>query len=290
MIIEIRASIMDNQREDSVNFQLEMRAAIAQLKSSLDSALAAIEQHQRATPAAEHMEKNIAVEERSEEPIHQDQQSRHPSPAPEDVAMQEQEQEAIQESAEFLEEIRPEEAASGEEREEDREGAHARIRRQYAQMCRRIVQKIQELEQSRANLRQIIEDSRRQPTCPPRRYGYGALRSDTEQLMTCAFCRAVGRHYSDSCDEVVEVSVRRQMIDEREACEECLEHCRRGKRCPKYYVRCYHCGKYDHHSALCGLPDESEVTTARLARARHSLAEATERIGQLQEDLRLYQD
>ncbi|VDO47817.1 unnamed protein product [Haemonchus placei] len=80
------------------------------------------------------------------------------------------------------------------------------------------------------------------------------------------------------------------MIDEREACEECLEHCRRGKRCPKYYVRCYHCGKYDHHSALCGLPDESEVTTTRLARARHSLAEATERIGQLQEDLRHYQD
>ncbi|VDO47816.1 unnamed protein product [Haemonchus placei] len=144
MIIEIRASITDEQREDSVNFQSEMRAAVAQLQSSLDSALAAIEQRQRATPAPE--EKNIPMEERDEESIRQDQHSRHPSPAPEDEAMQEQEQEAIQENAEFLEEVRPEEAASVEEREEDREGAQARIRRQYAQMRRRIVQKIQELE------------------------------------------------------------------------------------------------------------------------------------------------
>uniref|UniRef100_W6NTP2 Uncharacterized protein n=1 Tax=Haemonchus contortus TaxID=6289 RepID=W6NTP2_HAECO len=145
-----------------------MRAAVAQLQSSLDSALAAMEQHQRATPAAERLEKNIPMGERDEEPTRQDQHSRHPSAAPEDEAMQEQEQEAIQENAEFLEEVRPEDAASVEEREEDREGAHARRKREYAQMGRRIVQKIRKLEQSRTNLRQIIEDLRRQPTCPKR--------------------------------------------------------------------------------------------------------------------------
>ncbi|XGW14318.1 hypothetical protein V3C99_000553 [Haemonchus contortus] len=86
MIIEIRASITDDE-----------------------FSIGAMEQHQRAIPAAEPIEKSIQMKERNKAPIHHDQHSRYRSPTPEDIAMQERGQEAIQGNAECLEEVGAEE-------------------------------------------------------------------------------------------------------------------------------------------------------------------------------------
>nr|CDJ93804.1 hypothetical protein HCOI_01735800 [Haemonchus contortus] len=208
-----------------------------------------------------------------------------------DLSMQDQERNAIQENADFVEEVEDiEQVDEVEEGQQLHEDPRDRIRRENASMRQQIETEILQLKQSCANFRQIIDELRKHPTCPPRRFGLGAIRKQGERLMRCAFCRSIGRHYSDSCIEIRSVFVRRRMIEDRGRCEECLEYCHGGTSCPKYDVRCFHCWKYGHHSALCELPDKSEEIAERRARARRSLAEAMDRIEKLERDLRFFQE
>ncbi|KAK6038898.1 hypothetical protein COOONC_23597 [Cooperia oncophora] len=255
-LTEIRASLMHEERQANLNFQLDMRRAVAELQSSLNVALQSMEQRAATAPIVD-AHNDSAMEEAHEEeaPPDGDQDSSGKAPAPEDIAMQEQEREALQQNVE-----------------------------------RQIETEIQQLEQSCTDFRAIIEELRDQPTCPRRRFARGAIRREDERTMQCVFCAAVGQHYSDSCTEISSVFVRRRMTEVKGRCEECLETCMRGEDCPKHYTRCYYCREFGHHSALCYLPEQSEQRAERLARARHSLSEATERIGRLRRDLRFFRD
>ncbi|KAK6046562.1 hypothetical protein COOONC_15932 [Cooperia oncophora] len=257
-LMEIRTSLMEEDRETAFDFRKQMSEAVAKLQSSLDSALLAKDLQE---------------------------QAQQPPLGPEGIAMHDQEREAIQENVEFLEGVELEEAEANEE--EEPPNLRERLREEDGNRREYIQQELQQLKQARDNLRLIIDELRQHPTCPPRRYGYGAISNNAERLMRCAFCRSVGRHYSDSCDEITSVTERRQMIEDRDRCVECLENCKGRQLCPKYYARCFHCGEFDHHSALCELPDRSEEVAERLARARRSLEDTYQRIEFLEHEMRL---
>ncbi|VDO75684.1 unnamed protein product [Haemonchus placei] len=290
VLVEIRTSMMETDQQDTREFQNQMRIAMARLQSSLDAALVNLER--REAPPANSREDNAMedLEEAERAPGQADRTSPRNSPVPEGMAMHDQERGAIQKCG-ISRRTRGRGRGSCEEEEEvPQEVEQERIRQQNAIARQEIEGDIRQLQQARTNFLQIIDELRRLPTCPPRRLGYGAVRSDTERFMRCAFCRASGKHYSDSCDEFPSVYVRRRMIEDRGKCVECLELCRRDKSCKKYYERCYHCGKYDHHSALCELPDKSDEIAEQLAHARRGLAQTTDRINQLERDLQRLQD
>uniref|UniRef100_W6NDX6 CCHC-type domain-containing protein n=1 Tax=Haemonchus contortus TaxID=6289 RepID=W6NDX6_HAECO len=291
VLVEIRASMMETDQQDTREFQNQMRTAMAKLQSSLDAALANLEHDRREAPLDLRQDNAMDdLEEAERAPIQADRASPRDSLLREGMAMHDQERGAIQENVEYLEELEEEEGEVGEEEEEPQEVEQERIRQQNAIARQEIEGDIRQLQQARTNFLQIIDELRRLPTCPPRRLGYGAVRSDTERFIRCAFCRASGKHYSGSCGEFPSVSVRRRMIEDRGKCVECLELCRRDESCKRYYDCCYHCGKYDHHSALCELPDRSDEIAEQLAHARRGLAQTTDRINQLERDLQRLQD
>ncbi|KAK6059917.1 hypothetical protein COOONC_02431 [Cooperia oncophora] len=259
-LMEIRTSLMEEDRETAFDFRKQMSEAVAKLQSSLDSALLAKDLQERSAPDVNFQnEEAIDVADENEEPeapANPHQEAQQPPLGPEGIAMHDQEREAIQENVEFLEGVELEEAEANEE--EEPPNLRERLREEDGNRREYIQQELQQLKQARDNLRLIIDELRQHPTCPPRRYGYGAISNNAERLMRCAFCRSVGRHYSDSCDEITSVTERRQMIEDRDRCVECLENCKGRQLCPKYYARCFHCGEFDHHSALCELPDRSE--------------------------------
>ncbi|EYC20681.1 hypothetical protein Y032_0021g364 [Ancylostoma ceylanicum] len=141
-----------------------------------------------------------------------------------------------------------------------------------------------ELELARArqalrDLHSIILDLENQPTCASRRIHHGTTYRDGERFMCCAFCPAVGIHYSDVCPTVMDTTVRKQMMQEKRKCELCIETFRAGDRgCKKSATPCYHCRRYGHHSALCDLPERSQQINERLANARRSYQWYEERI------------
>ncbi|EYC22492.1 hypothetical protein Y032_0017g3384 [Ancylostoma ceylanicum] len=153
-----------------------------------------------------------------------------------------------------------------------------------------------ELELARArqalrDLHSIILDLENQPTCAARRIHHGTTYRDGERFLRCAFCPAMGIHYSDSCPTVMDTTVRKQMVQEKRKCELCLEtFCAGDRECKKWATPCYHCRRYGHHSALCDLPERSQQINERLANARRSYQWYEERIKTLEDQLRQYRD
>ncbi|KAK6056296.1 hypothetical protein COOONC_06199, partial [Cooperia oncophora] len=98
-LTEIRASLMHEERQANLNFQLDMRRAVAELQSSLNVALQSMEQRAATAPIVD-AHNDSAMEEAHEEeaPPDGDQDSSGKAPAPEDIAMQEQEREALQQN------------------------------------------------------------------------------------------------------------------------------------------------------------------------------------------------
>ncbi|KAK6033313.1 hypothetical protein OSTOST_00486 [Ostertagia ostertagi] len=282
-LIDLRTSITDEGGQNTFNFQQHMNAAVANLQTTLDIALLAMKQSEMQKPIIDvHMEDMRSGTYSEGRSVSSEQEQHHREPTPEGIRMEDHERNAIQDNAEFLEEVEGfEEADEVEVEQQPHDEWRAR---------NKLNERYNNCNQSCANFRQIIDELRKHPTCPPRRFGLGAIINESERHMRCAFCRAIGRHYSDSCVEIRSVLVRRRMIEDRGRCEECLEYCYGGTDCPKYDVRCFHCRKYDHHTALCELPDKSEEIAEKRAKARRSLAEAMDRIEKLERDLRFFQN
>ncbi|VDL78770.1 unnamed protein product [Nippostrongylus brasiliensis] len=87
--------------------------------------------------------------------------------------------------------------------------------------------------------------------------------------ITCRFCNAVGKHYSDSCPVVTEAKRRVEIITTQGRCKICLGIC--GDHCQKRSSsKCRYCDevcdtvydhlipKEEHHCALCPLPEMKE--------------------------------
>ncbi|CAJ0594849.1 unnamed protein product [Cylicocyclus nassatus] len=72
------------------------------------------------------------------------------------------------------------------------------------------------------DLNLLIEELENERTCRPRSFYRGEVKS-IERNMRCAFCEAIGSHYSDSCWEVATARERRQLLADKKKCELCLE-------------------------------------------------------------------
>ncbi|KAK6051626.1 toxin-antitoxin system, antitoxin component, ribbon-helix-helix domain protein [Cooperia oncophora] len=75
-----------------------------------------------------------------------------------------------------------------------------------------IEEEIRELHKAKSDYLQTIDELQAQPSCPPRRFEFGEIRKERETTMRCAFCDAIGEHYSDSCYEVQSAEERRHLI------------------------------------------------------------------------------
>ena len=135
------------------------------------------------------------------------------------------------------------------------------------------------------DLNLLIEELENEQTCRPRSFYRGEVKS-IERNMRCAFCEAIGSHYSDSCWEVATARERRQLLADKKKCELCLEIiCCGGKLCRKYGQPCFHCHRTEHYSALCSLPEESPIIMQRLQRARDAKEHHRRRAEELEHEI-----
>ncbi|VDO95375.1 unnamed protein product [Heligmosomoides polygyrus] len=150
----------------------------------------------------------------------------------------------------------------------------------------RIEEDLRNAEQALRNFGDILIQLEAEPVCPPRRFYHGNIHKAVERHMRCAFCDAVGTHYSDSCMVVSDAISRRVLVKEKNKCELCLERiCARGLTCKKYRVLCFHCRNTGHHSALCYLPERSEIIRRQLKNAQEGREAAINRVEQLRREL-----
>ncbi|VDP10664.1 unnamed protein product [Heligmosomoides polygyrus] len=194
----LRTDLQEEEQKDTASFQEEIIKAIEQLQLSVDSAL-----------------KNIA----------------HPQPAhPQVEVVQAQEEvQVIEENAEFMEEIddlEAEEDPVQEPEEVPQDDRNNDVRHQMEQ-------ELQQARQALGNFVQIIAELREQKTCQPRRFERGTIHREMDRMMRCAFCEAIGNHYSDSCVEVRSPQERRRVIERQRKCSMCLEYCTGGRNCTK---------------------------------------------------------
>ncbi|KAK6060462.1 hypothetical protein COOONC_01881 [Cooperia oncophora] len=152
----------------------------------------------------------------------------------------------------------------------------------------RIQQELRNTEQAILDFDRMLRQLEEERLCPPRRYDQGYINKAHERFMRCAFCEAVGYHYSDSCTVVRDVASRRQLIESNNRCEQCLEViCARGLTCKKSLTICFYCRSRGHHSALCELPDYSESIRSRKANAHEARRRSFAKLCRLREELAL---
>ncbi|KAK5974594.1 hypothetical protein GCK32_008412 [Trichostrongylus colubriformis] len=121
--------------------------------------------------------------------VQQQPTSRRHSPASEGIPMPDQEREAIEENAAFLEEI---EAVEEEGEAMPQENLGERVRHENANLRRQTEEEIRQLQQSCANFQLIIEDLRKEPSCPPRRSGRGGIRKEKKLICAAPFVELWG--------------------------------------------------------------------------------------------------
>lgn len=154
---------------------------------------------------------------------------------------------------------------------------------------RRIEEEIRNVQQAIRNFDDIISQLENERTCPPRRFHQGRIHRVEERFMKCAFCEARGTHYSGSCPEVRGAEERRRVVAEKGLCNCCLEKlCGRALLCKKYHTICYHCRDVGHHSALCRLPEFSDMIRNQLQNAKEARWNCMSRLHALNRDLALF--
>uniref|UniRef100_A0A0N4X4G8 Reverse transcriptase domain-containing protein n=1 Tax=Haemonchus placei TaxID=6290 RepID=A0A0N4X4G8_HAEPC len=115
---------------------------------------------------------------------------------------------------------------------------------------------LEETRELKARAEQQVNQLRRNK---PRAWRMFLSARPTQQNLPCAFCLAVGSHYSDSCSEYRDVRTRRRLIRTDSRCNICLLPLDHHKgRCPRGGQQCRHCGERSHHTALCEEPQRAE--------------------------------
>ncbi|KAK6031603.1 hypothetical protein OSTOST_02240 [Ostertagia ostertagi] len=151
-----------------------------------------------------------------------------------------------------------------------------------------LTRKQQELDDQIFCLRNRIELLEREQPCFPRSFLGLILRSE-EKNMRCVFCNVPGEHYSDSCPSLGDGESRRAAAKQSNRCFLCLEWwCSRGASCPKNKSRCFHCGKSDHHSALCCLPDVASKIQKEIDPLKHELFKKQRQRDELRKKIDLF--
>ncbi|VDL75863.1 unnamed protein product [Nippostrongylus brasiliensis] len=290
---ELRAQRFMDEEKQKTAFETEMREAISSLNRTLQEikSMCAERCNDQLPNREEIIIENNAMFMEGLEIDDQRAQNRADEP------MEEETSESEESESEDEIPVEPEQQNRREvELEEDPHALHENERQAHprqeqnvvAEARRRIEQEIQRVEQAIRNFDNIIAEIEDQPRCAPRRFG-GRVDQNRERYMKCAFCNAIGNHYSDSCSNVRNINSRRQLIEEKELCLTCLEwNCPRGNRCRKATVLCFHCREQGHHSALCDLPEQSEEIRMRLNNARESKQNCLERLWDLNHELDLF--
>lgn len=156
-------------------------------------------------------------------------------------------------------------------------------------IVRQIEANIRNVQQALSNSEGIIRGLEEQYVCPPRNFDHDRIDRSQDGYMKCAFCEAVGTHYSDSCTNIRDANSRRQAITDANKCILFLEYvCSRDRTCKKYNTLCFHCRQLGHHSALCELHERIDIIRARLENARQGRKECLNRLLDLNRELELY--
>ncbi|KAK6056445.1 hypothetical protein COOONC_06050 [Cooperia oncophora] len=128
----------------------------------------------------------------------------------------------------------PEQEAQVEEESVPREAQEQELIRENANQGNARRNEIEEeirLRQAEIEFQQAIESLEAQQTCPPTRLDRGEVQLEEERHMRCAFCEAMGAHYTDSCHVVRSVQQRRDLVAERRLCIRCLKYCSGDQFC-----------------------------------------------------------
>ncbi|EYB82584.1 hypothetical protein Y032_0356g3356 [Ancylostoma ceylanicum] len=104
-----------------------------------------------------------------------------------------------------------------------------------------------------------------------------------ENWVTCAFCKEVGRHYSDSCPQVTDGDERYNLAIFNGLCKFCLNKCPQGG-CKFRPRTCWYCERIrgtiaedlipddrGHHRALCNVPNARGELRRRIEEAKRQL-------------------
>ncbi|KAK6734148.1 hypothetical protein RB195_017741 [Necator americanus] len=138
------------------------------------------------------------------------------------------EQRAIDDNAEFMEElqeeIRPDdvfvvvdEVVGAEVTEENAYHEEALAPKDTSE-TRRLNEEILRVLTEKRDLERRIHEMANEKTCPRRRFEAGQIRNENETTMPCVFCGLIGVHYSDACDVYPDTRRRWRIIREAARC------------------------------------------------------------------------
>ncbi|WKY03769.1 hypothetical protein Q1695_005042 [Nippostrongylus brasiliensis] len=284
----LRAELEGEQQKNTFSFQDEVLEGIKKLQSSMEktapefdfTSLRRIleEQEQKnSIPRQEFMKAVEEIQHCIREALQNAADIHQPKPKQEEMPGL-VDDDIINDNIEFMEELDDLEMVD--------ESADEPAQQRNNDLRQQLQDQLQQARQGRNDLVQIIADLRNQKTCQPRRFERGFINKAIERTMRCAFCSAIGSHYSDSCTEVKSTQERRRLIEGQRKCTMCLEYCIGGERCAKYRTKCFHCREYYHHSALCELPEHSEEIIRQLVEAQDRKEAYEEQITELERNLR----
>ncbi|KAL6734769.1 hypothetical protein Aduo_005271 [Ancylostoma duodenale] len=256
ILAAIRSSLNEEKNDEESRFEDDMRQSIQLLQTSI----------LREVRALSNQNSPAYVEGDRAQPN---------NPAGEGIPMSERERMAIQENAEFMDQVEEMNFEQDYESEVDSDERRRQIQQELNRAC-------QELR----DINSIINELEREKTCEPRRHHRGTISRERDRYMRCAFCDTKGDHYSDSCTKFVSVDDRKRELHARRRCEMCLETFRLGDRnCAKYFTLCYHCRGFGHHSSICPLPEKSVLISERLNVSRETRLQCLQRIRLLEAEL-----
>ncbi|RCN42480.1 hypothetical protein ANCCAN_11556 [Ancylostoma caninum] len=117
----------------------------------------------------------------------------------------------------------------------------------------------------------------------------GETSAGVDPAVTCVFCDAEARHFSDSCPEVQRGDDRFAIISIKGLCKWCLDRQHRG-RCKYRKKECWYCDKLrgtiaevlipdedGHHRAVCNIPDSRHLVYERLDQLRDEIQDLQDR-------------
>lgn len=55
--------------------------------------------------------------------------------------------------------------------------------------------------------------------------------------------------------------------------------------CPKYWIKCFHCGQVGHHSAVCHLPDVAQKIEEQIEESAAELRQTMEKVDAIRRKL-----
>ncbi|KAL6743065.1 hypothetical protein Aduo_016150 [Ancylostoma duodenale] len=117
----------------------------------------------------------------------------------------------------------------------------------------------------------------------------GETSAGVDPAVTCVFCDAEARHFSDSCPEVPRGDDRFAIISIKGLCKWCLDRQHRGW-CKSRTKECWVCDKLrgtiakvlipdedGHHRAVCNIPDSRHLIYERLDQLRDEIRDLQDR-------------